>query len=137
MRRHWSRISWKSVAALRILVTSRAPLRVRGEREHPVGPLSLDVDVDAASPADLARGARGAALRGAGSRRRTDFRLTPANGPTVIAICRRLDALPLAIELAAPWIKALTAEDLLRPARARMSCCRPSARAICPNASRR
>jgi predicted ATPase len=32
----------------------------------------------------------------------------------VTAICRRLDALPLALELAAPWIKVLTAEDLLR-----------------------
>ena len=42
------------------------------------------------------------------------FRLTPANGPTVTAICRRLDALPLALELAAPWLKVLTAEDLLR-----------------------
>ena len=43
-----------------------------------------------------------------------DFRLTSANGPTVAAICRRLDALPLALELAAPWIKVLTVEDLLR-----------------------
>ena len=43
-----------------------------------------------------------------------DFRLTSANGSTVTAICRRLDALPLALELAAPWIKVLTAEDLLR-----------------------
>ena len=43
-----------------------------------------------------------------------DFRLTASNGPTVSAICRRLDALPLALELAAPWIKVLTAEDLLR-----------------------
>jgi hypothetical protein len=43
-----------------------------------------------------------------------DFRLTPANGATVAAICRRLDALPLALELAAPWIKVLTPEDLLR-----------------------
>ena len=41
------------------------------------------------------------------------FRLTSANGPTVAAICQRLDALPLAIELAAPWLKILTAEDLL------------------------
>src|SRR4029434_11180303 len=43
-----------------------------------------------------------------------DFRLTVSNGPTVSAICRRLDALPLALELAARWIKVLTAEDLLR-----------------------
>ena len=43
-----------------------------------------------------------------------DFRLTSANGPTVAAICRRLDALPLALELAARWMKVLTVEDLLR-----------------------
>ena len=43
-----------------------------------------------------------------------DFRLTPANGRIVTAICRRLDALPLALELAAPWMKVLTVEDLLR-----------------------
>jgi len=42
------------------------------------------------------------------------FRLTPANGATVSEICRRLDALPLALELAAPWIKVLTVEELLR-----------------------
>jgi tetratricopeptide (TPR) repeat protein len=41
------------------------------------------------------------------------FRLTPANGPTVAAICQRLDALPLALELAAPWLKVLSADDLL------------------------
>jgi predicted ATPase len=42
-----------------------------------------------------------------------DFRLTPANGATIAEICRRLDGLPLALELAAPWMKVLTAEDLL------------------------
>jgi predicted ATPase len=44
-----------SVAPLRMLVTSRAPLRLRGEREYAVGPLALDPDIDATSPADLAR----------------------------------------------------------------------------------
>jgi predicted ATPase/DNA-binding XRE family transcriptional regulator len=104
----------KSVAALRVLATSRAPLRVRGEREYPVGPLSLDVDGDATSPADLARVP---AVRLFVERVRDvqpEFRLTAANGPTVTAICRRLDALPLALELAAPWLKVLTAADLLR-----------------------
>ena len=103
-----------SVAALRVLATSRAPLRVRGEREYAVGPLALDVNIDATSPADLARSP---AVRLFVERVRDvqpDFRLTSANGPPVKEICRRLDALPLALELAAPWIKALTAEDLLR-----------------------
>ena len=103
-----------AVAALRVLVTSRAPLRVRGEREYAVGPLALEWHVDATSPADLARAP---AVRLFVERVRDvqpDFRLTAANGPTVTAICRRLDALPLAIELAAPWIKVLSTEDLLR-----------------------
>jgi len=100
--------------SLRILATSRAPLRVRGEREYAVGPLGLDVDSDAQSPADLARAP---AVRLFVERVRDvqpDFRLTSANGQTVRAICRRLDALPLALELAAPWIKILSADDLLR-----------------------
>jgi predicted ATPase/DNA-binding XRE family transcriptional regulator len=103
-----------SVASLRVLVTSRAPLRVRGEREYAVGPLALEVGSEAMSSADLARWP---AVRLFVERVRDvqpDFRLTSANGSTVAAICRRLDALPLALELAAPWMKVLTAEDLLR-----------------------
>ena len=102
-----------AVGMLRVLVTSRAPLRVRGEREYAVGPLALDVDDQAASPADLARVP---AVRLFVDRVRDvkpGFRLTRANGPIVTAICRRLDALPLALELAAPWIKVLTLEELL------------------------
>ncbi len=100
--------------SLRLLVTSRAPLRVRGEREYVVGPLELAADSETNSPADLARVP---AVRLFVQRVRDvqpDFELTSANGPTVAAICRRLDALPLALELAAPWIKVLTLEDLLR-----------------------
>jgi predicted ATPase/DNA-binding XRE family transcriptional regulator len=101
-----------AVPALRVLATSRAPLRVRGEREYALGPLALDVD--ATSPADLARAP---ALRLFVERAREvhpEFRLTSSNGGTVSEICRRLDALPLALELAARWMKVLTAEDLLR-----------------------
>ena len=105
-------LSW--VPSLRVLATSRAALRVRGEREFAVGPLALEVDSDAMSPADVARIP---AVRLFVERVRDvqpDFRLTSANGSTVAAICRRLDALPLALELAAPWMKTLTADDLLR-----------------------
>jgi len=103
-----------SVASLRVLATSRAPLRVRGEREYGVGPLALEVDSDAVSPADVARSPAVRLFVERARDVRPGFRLTPANGPTVTAICRRLDALPLALELAAPWIKVLPAEDLLR-----------------------
>ena len=103
-----------SVPLLRLLVTSRAPLHVRGEREYVVGPLELEAASGAMSPADLGRVP---AVRLFVERVRDvqpEFRLTSANSPTVTAICRRLDALPLALELAAPWIKVLTVEDLLR-----------------------
>ena len=102
-----------SIAPLSVLATSRSPLQVRGEREYAVGPLALEVDSDARAP-DLARSP---AVRLFVERVRNvqpDFRLTSVNGPMVTAICRRLDALPLALELAAPWMKVLTAEDLLR-----------------------
>jgi predicted ATPase/DNA-binding XRE family transcriptional regulator len=102
-----------SVVSLRVMATSRAPLRVRGEREFSVGPLSLEADSQAFSPAALARSP---AVRLFLERVRDvepHFRLTPANGPTVAAICQRLDALPLALELAAPWLKVLSADDLL------------------------
>ena len=102
-----------SVASLRVLVTSRAPLRVRGEREYAVGPLALEGSTDAAAPADLARMPAVRLFVERVRDVRPDFRLTPASGPTVTAICRRLDGLPLALELAAPWLKVLTAEDLL------------------------
>ena len=104
----------KTATMLRLLVTSRSPLRVRGEREFPVGPLGLEAGSEVMSPADLACVP---AVRLFVERVRDvqpDFRLTSTNGPTVAAICRRLDALPLALELAAPWIKVLTAEDLFR-----------------------
>jgi predicted ATPase/DNA-binding XRE family transcriptional regulator len=103
-----------SVASLRILITSRAPLRLRGEREYVVGPLALPVDSEPSASTDPASSP---AVRLFVERVREvqpDFRLTSANERTVSAICRRLDALPLALELAAPWMKVLSAEELLR-----------------------
>ena len=96
------------------LVTSRAPLHVRGEREYAVGPLALEVGADATRPPTSRALRRCGCFSNVCATCSLDFRLTPANGPTVAAICRRLDALPLALELAAPWIKVLTAEGLLR-----------------------
>ncbi len=103
-----------AVAALRALVTSRAPLRVRGEREYAVEPLGLELGADAMPPGDLARSPAMRLFVERVRDVRPDFCLTSANDQTVTAICRRLDALPLALELAAPWMKVLTEEELLR-----------------------
>jgi predicted ATPase/DNA-binding XRE family transcriptional regulator len=103
-----------SAPSLRMLATSRAPLRVRGERLYTLGPLDLHANAETLPADDLARMPAVHLFIERVRAARPDFRLTPANAPAVVAICRRLDALPLALELAAPWIKALTPESLLR-----------------------
>jgi predicted ATPase/class 3 adenylate cyclase len=80
---------------LRVIVTSRAPVRISGEREYPLEPLPPDDAVTLF----LER------ARGVGK----DF----APNATIDAICRRLDGLPLAIELAAARTKLLSPEALL------------------------
>jgi len=102
-----------TAASLRLLTTSRASLRIRGEREYGVGPLPLDIDCGTEAP----DGALSPAMQLFVERVRDvkpDFTVTDGNRATVAAICERLDGLPLALELAAPWIKVLSPEDLLR-----------------------
>jgi len=103
-----------SAESLRMLATSRAPLRLRGEREYAVGPLALELGSEPLAPADLARIPAVQLFVERIRDVQPDFRLTAGNADTVTAICRRLDALPLALELAAPWMKVLPAEDLYR-----------------------
>ncbi len=98
---------------LAILATSRAPLHLAGEQEWAVAPLAtpaLDrvptaAEVAAAPAAQLFL-ARARAVLPA-------FALTDANAAAVAAICRRLDGLPLALELAAAWVKLLPPTALL------------------------
>jgi predicted ATPase/DNA-binding SARP family transcriptional activator len=84
---------------LRILVTSRAPLRLPDERVYTVPPLDLadaaTVFVSRAKVADA------------------EFRLTPENEPQVAGICRALEGIPLAIELAAARVNLLSPQQLL------------------------
>src|SRR5262245_22636140 len=84
-----------SVSSLRVLVTSRAPLRVRGEREYAVGPLALEGASAAMSSADLAHVPAVRLFLERVREVRPDFQLTPGNAPIVAEICRRLDGLPL------------------------------------------
>jgi predicted ATPase/DNA-binding CsgD family transcriptional regulator len=97
--------------ALLILATSRAALRVSGEQEYPLAPLTLpSPDHDdtplAANPAVALFVQRAQAAR-------HSFALTESNGPVIAEICRRLDGIPLAIELAAAWSKVLSPHALL------------------------
>src|SRR5215217_2445275 len=85
---------------LKLLVTSRAPLRLSWEHEFPVAPLALP---DAARTGDASAVARAAAVQLFLARARAalpEFDLTAENAAAVAAVCARLDGLPLAIELA-------------------------------------
>src|SRR4029434_2682442 len=85
---------------LRLLVTSRARLGVRGEREYPVEPPAVEADSDSLTPEDLPRSPAVQLFVERVRDVQPDFRITSANSRTVAKICRRLDALPLALELA-------------------------------------
>jgi predicted ATPase/DNA-binding CsgD family transcriptional regulator len=98
---------------LKLLVTSRAVLRLSGEHDFPVPPLALP---DLAPLGSLERVADTEAVRLFRARAqavRPDFNLGPDTAPTVAAICRRLDGLPLAIELAAARVVHLPLAALL------------------------
>ena len=99
--------------ALTALVTSRLPLHIYGEQEFPVPPLPLPAAEAHASPAMLMQYASVALFVQRAAAGGPDFALTPTNADAVSEICRRLDGLPLAIELAAARVKILPPRELL------------------------
>ena len=103
--------------ALVMLATSREALGVEGEVSWQVPPLSLPRDRPALSEAALSAAALAAsdAVRLFEQRARLvrpSFRVTDENAAAVLAVCRRLDGLPLAIELAAARMRILSAAQL-------------------------
>jgi predicted ATPase len=102
-----------SCSRLHIVATSRSPLHISGEREYLVEPLRIP---DAAGNSDIHKLSDSPAVALFIDRARAvkrDFVLTPENAADVVAICRRLDGLPLAIELAAARIKLMTPQAIL------------------------
>ena len=98
---------------LRVLLTSRARLQVRGERVYDVEPLALPplhdpafAEVVASFPAARLFADRARAVR-------PDFAITDANARVVAEICHRLEGLPLALELAAARLNIMSAQALL------------------------
>lgn len=96
-----------------VLVTSRAPLRVRGEQEYPVPPLAVPDPTHVPAVQDVA-GAPAVELFIERARAASPtFELTEANAAAVAAISWRLDGLPLALELAAARVRFLGPTALL------------------------
>jgi non-specific serine/threonine protein kinase len=98
---------------LKVLVTSRAALRVTGEHEFAVPPLALPTIQPLPPPAELTTFAAVQLFCERARAVKADFALTTENAAAVTAICRRLDGLPLAIELAAARVTILPPAALL------------------------
>ena len=96
---------------VQVLATSREPLTAYGESVWPVGPLELPSADEPDPRAALTSPAVRLFLERATAAQPT-FSLTPEAAPPVVEICRRLDGVPLAIELAAALVRSMTPIEL-------------------------
>jgi len=100
-------------AELKMLTTSRTVLRLRAEHEYPVSPLTVPTVTSRSPIKELAYLPAIQLFIDRARAVRHDFALTEDNALAVAEICRRLDGLPLAIEIAAARIRLLTPNALL------------------------
>src|SRR5919106_2742118 len=122
----------RAAPGVQVIATSREPLSIPGEHVVPVPPLDLP-PADAAMPLERLRQNEALLLfaeraaAGSGS-----FELTGSNQAAVVDLCRRLDGLPLAIELAAVRTRVLAAEQILDRLTDRFSLLTGGSRAALP-----
>ena len=102
-----------SSSGLKVLVTSRAPLRLSEEREYPLEPLEVPASMTLPPVDELARNPAVALFVERAKNVQSTFELTEENARSVAEICRKLEGLPLALELAAARIKLLTPRSML------------------------
>ncbi|MCC6174427.1 MAG: adenylate/guanylate cyclase domain-containing protein [Chloroflexi bacterium] len=102
-----------SCPGLKVLVTSRAPLHLRGEQELPVSPLAFPEPGSRVLASTVATWPSVALFVQRAADVRPDFTLTDETAALVAEICRRVDGLPLALELAAARVKMLSPEAML------------------------
>ncbi|HKS27676.1 MAG TPA: protein kinase [Pyrinomonadaceae bacterium] len=98
---------------LKVLATSRAPLRLSQEREYAVEPLEVPTLTGLLAPEELSRVPAVTLFVERARLAKPSFTLTAENARAVAEICRRLDGLPLALELAAARVKLLTPRAML------------------------
>ncbi|MFD5922782.1 ATP-binding protein [Kitasatospora sp. NPDC058201] len=103
----------RACPGVRVLATSREVLDIVGEHVFAVMPLSVPEE-NAAGGAAVARADSVALFVDRATAAAPGFRMTPANEAAVASLCRHLDGLPLAIELAAVRVRALSVEEILR-----------------------
>ena len=97
---------------VRILATSREALRISGETAHRVPSLSLPEVRRGITPELLLQYESTRLFIERATLVATDFTVTTRNAPALLSICRRLDGIPLAIELAAARARSLSVEDV-------------------------
>ncbi len=117
---------------VRILTTSREPLRIDGERRYPLSPLPVP---DPVNPPPLEGLSRYDSVRLLVDRVHAvlpDFAVSGENAGAVVSICARLDGLPLAIELAAARANALTVTEIDRRLRSSFDLLATSGRRVLP-----
>ncbi|HET6315046.1 MAG TPA: NB-ARC domain-containing protein, partial [Chloroflexota bacterium] len=98
---------------LRLLATSREPLHISGEHAWRVSSLDLPNPGSLLSVKEVVRSPAVQLFVERAVEVQAGFAVTPRNAPLVAAICSRVEGLPLAIELAAAWVRALGVEQIL------------------------
>ncbi|HZA96546.1 MAG TPA: tetratricopeptide repeat protein, partial [Burkholderiaceae bacterium] len=97
-----------------ILVTSREQLRITGERTYRVPSLSVPNEEGDSTPKAITAYESARLLIERVRLHRPDFEVVPQNSAAIASICRRLDGIALALELAAPRVRIISIEELSR-----------------------
>ncbi len=103
----------QSCPQLHVLATSREALEIQGEAQYYVPSLSLPEEGQVPSPESMIRSDAVRLFADRAAAARNGFTLNAANSTPVVQICRRLDGMPLAIELAAAQVKMLTPRRIM------------------------
>lgn len=109
-----------AIPGLHLLVTSQALLNLYGERAFSIAPLSLPSPAEQWPATNLLESPAIALFCEVAQSVNAQFQLNEANAAAVMGICRRVDGMPLAIELAAAWVKLLPPSRILEQLSARL-----------------